>query len=99
MAIRGFSETRNITVTFTGDFSLDGHKAGLALIQRFERAISDGQSFTNISSGSEVKMVASGDHPFRIYIFDVSANFGTGDYAVAFLETAPNLDEATTTFP
>ena len=93
MSIFGFQEGRNLTITETGAFSIDGHQAVLEIIKGFEQRVTDGETIANITSN--VKVTGTGKTPFRIYVFNMQANFTTGTYTFAFLEVAPNADEAT----
>lgn len=96
MAVQGFSVGRNITVNTTGAFSLDGYKALMQKVQEFEDRVANGETLATIPNGSEIKVIVTSKTQYRIYIFDLDADFTAGTYNFDFLEEVPNVESATT---
>lgn len=89
--------TRDIQVTVTGKFPLDGHKAVMQKVQEFEQMFEyKGAELVDITAETSV---VDTKHPFKIYVFTVTTKFSLGEYTFAYVESVPNVEGSETLNP
>lgn len=95
----GFGNGRNITVTATGSFSLDGHKALMFKVAELEQMVDNHRdasgAIQNLPAVTDVTIIVNTKHPFKVYVFTLTANYVNGTYAFTFVEEAPNVESIT----
>lgn len=97
MAKTGFTNGRAINLDITAaNTSPDAIKSLLERLQEYEDRIANGESISTIAPGSEILLVSTSKTQYGIYVWSMSANFGTGAYVCELLESPANVETATT---
>lgn len=90
---------RPVTVTVTGGpmdpraYQAVYHKVQ-KLEDRYERSLNASGVSKDLANITGAKTVLTINQPFIIFVFDLTANFTTGEYTFAFVESAPNVEKA-----
>jgi Bacterial surface proteins containing Ig-like domains len=67
------------------------HKV-LELEDRYEKSLNAAGVSSGLTDISAKPSVITVNHPFRIYVFNLTTVFATGTYTFAFVESAPNTE-------
>lgn len=96
---------RNVTIAFTGGaFPPDAYKAALRRVEQLEELYSKNSSLADLGTPAVVDppaaaipavLVLTGTAPYKVYVFEVLADFSAATYAFEFIEEAPNVETAT----
>lgn len=99
MAVKHLSEIRPVTITVTGaPMSLDAYKAVNRKVEALEAQYEASLNEEGVSEGlvdlAGVTTVITANTPYKIYVFTLTTVFADGNYTFAFVEEAPNVEEA-----
>ena len=94
------TELRDVEIVVSGGaMPIDAMKAVVNKVEQLERQYENSLDEAGVPQGlvdlAVAKSVLTGTTPFKIYVFDLTTDFAGGVYTFAYVETAPNVETAT----